>query len=144
VLGKRLALVAALVLVASEPARAQTKRDGSWSAATSTGQTLIGYWTADLDTAGTVTGTWTLVDAQGVTRADGTWSAAKAPNGWTGAWRALVAGRDGEFSGTWSATVGGRPNARLADLFAAAARAVVSGTWRLGQRSGAWSVRTFP
>jgi hypothetical protein len=122
---------------------APSKREGSWSAATSNGQTLMGTWTAVLDPTGTVTGTWALEDAQGNARAAGAWSAAKSPQEWTGAWRAVISGRDGEYSGTWTAAVGGKPDTPLADLFEKALQAVVSGTWRVGGRSGAWSIRTF-
>ena len=154
VLGKGLFLLGGLLLAAVEGSRAQAVRPdtagnapirqtGSWSAAASGGLTLMGTWTAVLDPAGTVTGTWVLIDAQGTTRADGGWSAAKSPAGWAGAWRAMVTGRDGEYSGTWTAAVDGKPDARLADLFEKAIQAVVSGNWRVGGRSGAWSIRTF-
>ena len=153
-LWKRWCVIGALLLAAvdaidAQAARAPSSRNGSWSAATRSGATFLGTWTADLDTAGTVTGTWVLEDAQGNRRADGTWSAAKAPNGWAGAWRALVVGRQGEVSGTWTATLAARPGARLADLFATALQTIVSGTWRVaGQPAaagppGAWSIRTF-
>ena len=154
-LGKGLFLLGGLFLTAVDASHAQatgrpdtagqasSKREGSWSAATSNGLTLIGRWTAILDTTGTVTGTWALVDAQGNTRADGAWSAAKSPRGWTGAWRALMSGRAGEYSGTWTAAVEGKPDAPLADLFEKAIQAIVSGTWRVGGLSGAWSIRTF-
>jgi hypothetical protein len=155
VLGKGLFLLGALFLAAVDASRAQgqvradtagnapSKRAGSWSAATSNGLTLIGTWTAILDPTGTVTGTWALVDAQGNTRADGGWSAAKSPNGWTGAWRAVISGREGEYSGTWTAAIDGKPDTRLADLFEKAIQTVVSGNWRGAGRSGAWSIRTF-
>ena len=123
--------------------RVPIDRNGSWSAETSGGQTLIGGWTAVLDTAGTVTGTWTLIDAQGNTLAEGAWSAAKSSDSWTGAWRAIVSGRNGELLGTWTATMGGKSGAPLAELFAKGPQAIVSGGWRLGQRSGLWSIRTF-
>jgi hypothetical protein len=126
------------------PGNAPSKQAGSWSAATRNGLTVMGTWTAVLDTNGTVTGTWALVDAQGTTRADGAWSAAKSPNGWTGAWRAVISGRAGELAGTWTAAVDRKPAGRLADLFEKAVEAIVSGTWRVGAgQSGAWSIRTF-
>lgn len=154
-LGKGLFLVGGLLLAAVDASGAQavvrpdtaghalTKRDGSWSAATNTGLTLMGTWTAILDSTGTVTGMWTLVDAQGNTRAEGGWSAAKSPDGWTGAWRAVVYDRAGEYSGTWTAAVDGKSDARLAVLFEKALQTIVSGNWRVGERSGAWSIRTF-
>jgi len=154
VLGKRFFLFGGLFLAAVDASRAQavrpdtagnapSKREGSWSAATRNGLTLMGTWTATLDPTGTVTGTWALVDAQGNTRADGGWSAAKSPDGWSGGWRAVVSGRQGEYSGTWTAAVDGKPDTRLAVLFEKAMQAVVSGTWRVGGQSGAWSIRTF-
>ncbi len=154
-LGKGLFLLGGLFLAAVDASHAQavvrpdtarnspSNRTGSWSAATTNGLTLIGTWTAILDTTGTVTGTWALVDAQGNTRADGGWSAAKSPQGWTGAWRAVISGREGEYSGTWTAAVDGKPDTRLADLFEKAVQTIVSGNWRAGGRSGAWSIRTF-
>jgi hypothetical protein len=154
VLGKELLLVGGLFLAAADVSRAQavppdtashapSTREGSWSAATGSGLTLLGTWTAILDPTGTVTGMWTLVDAQGNARADGAWSAAKSPQGWTGAWRSVMSGREGEYSGTWTAAVEGKPDARLADLFEKAMQNVISGTWGVNGRSGGWSIRTF-
>ena len=154
-LAKGLFLLGGLLLAVGDASRAQavvrhdtvghvpSKREGSWSAAARNGPTLMGTWTAILDSTGTVTGTWALVDAQGTTRADGAWSAAKSPQGWSGAWRAVVSGREGEYSGTWSAAMDGKPDARLGDLFEKAIQSVISGNWRVGGRSGAWSIRTF-
>ena len=154
-LGKGLFVVAGLLVgtVDASRARAQTrsdtaaiaptKREGSWSAATANGLTLMGTWTAFLDSTGTVTGTWALADAQGNTRAAGGWSAAKASDRWNGAWRAMISGRPGEYSGTWTAAVDGKPDARLPDLFEKALQAVVSGNWSGVGRTGAWSIRTF-
>jgi len=120
---------------------AQSNRSGAWSARTTSGLTLMGTWTAVPDsTGGTVTGTWTLADAQGRSVASGAWSAAKAPARWTGVWRAVVAGRDGERSGTWTAGVDLAVNATFVDLFEKAVQTVVSGNWRAGSQSGAWSI----
>lgn len=151
--GTRWFLVGMLFLVAgtsrAQPVRADSasnaplNRNGSWSAANASGQTLMGTWTAVLDTSGTVTGTWELTDAQGRTLAQGGWSAAKAPDAWIGGWRAAVTGKDGEYAGTWTADVGDTTSTQLAGLFAKALQAVVSGTWRTNQLSGAWSIRTF-
>jgi hypothetical protein len=104
----------------------------------------MGTWTAVPNpTSGTVTGTWTLADAQGRTVAGGAWSAAKSPARWTGAWRAVISGRDGEYSGTWTSGVDLKADARFVDLFEKAVRSVVSGNWRAGRQSGAWSIRAF-
>jgi hypothetical protein len=122
--------------------KAQNNQSGTWSAASSNGLTLMGTWTAAADTAtGAVTGTWTLADAQGTRLAYGGWSAAKSRTQWTGAWRAVMAGRAGEYSGTWTAGVDLKGDARLVDLFEKAAQMVVSGTWQSGKQSGAWSIR---
>ena len=152
-LGTRFLLIGMLFLATgpsrAQPARADsastapTNRNGSWSAASANGQTLMGTWTAALDTSGTVTGTWELTDAQGRTLAQGGWSAAKAPDTWIGGWRAVVTGKEGEYAGTWTADAGDTTSTKLADLFAKALQTIVSGTWRTDQRSGAWSIRTF-
>jgi hypothetical protein len=81
------------------------------------------------------------MDASGKTLAGGGWSAAKSPTQWYGAWRALVTGRDGEYSGTWTSSVDLKGDAQLVDLVEKAAEAVVSGNWRYGANSGAWAIR---
>lgn len=122
----------------------QSNRSGTWAARTATGLTLMGTWTAVPDSTGlTVTGTWTLNDAQGRPVANGAWSAAKSPERWTGAWRSVVAGRNGEYSGTWTAAGGLGAHATFADLFEKAVQDVVSGNWRAAGQSGAWSIRTL-
>ena len=123
---------------------AQSQQSGTWSARSASGVTLMGTWTAVPDAAnGTVTGTWKLVDAQSRMVAEGGWSAAKSPTHWTGAWRANVVGRDGEYSGTWTAGADLKSDARFVDLFEKAAQTVVSGTWSTGSQSGAWSIRAI-
>jgi hypothetical protein len=122
----------------------QGARPNTWSARSSTGRTLAGTWTATVEPkAGTVTGTWTLDDAKGKPVARGGWSAARSRNGWSGAWRAIVSGSKAEYAGTWSARVDLQPGAGFADLFKMAAQTVVSGDWRAGRQSGAWSIRVF-
>jgi hypothetical protein len=123
---------------------AQSNRSGTWSATNGSGLTLVGTWTAVPDLAsGAVTGTWTLFDAQGGTVANGGWSAAKSPTQWSGAWRAVIAGRDGEHAGTWTAGVDLKVDAPFVDLFEKAIGSVVSGSWRAGSQSGAWSIRAL-
>ena len=122
----------------------QRVRPNGWSARSSTGRTLAGTWTAVADAApGTATGTWTLVDEKGNPLMRGGWSAAKSSTGWTGGWRAAVSGSKAEYSGTWSARVDLKPDANFADLFKLAVQTVVSGDWRVGRQSGAWSIRVF-
>jgi len=121
---------------------AQESRDGTWAARSRTGLTLGGTWTAVADPkTGAVTGGWTLNDASGKPVRRGAWSPAKSQKGWSGAWRATVSGTTGEYSGTWSADVELKADARLADLFEAAVKAAVGGSWRAGAQSGAWSIR---
>jgi hypothetical protein len=121
---------------------AARQRTGTWIARTSTGRTLAGTWTAAVNTrTGAVTGTWALSGPNGAAMARGGWSAAKSPSGWTGAWRAAVDGRNTEYAGTWSADLQLAADAPLAEMFARAAQAAVSGTWRAGRQSGQWSIR---
>jgi hypothetical protein len=123
---------------------APSNRSGTWAARTSSGRTLIGTWTAVPDSTGNVvTGTWTIADAEGRPVANGAWSAAKALDRWTGAWRSVIEGRDGEYSGTWTSGVDIRMPATFADLFERGVKDVVSGNWRAGSQSGAWSIRTL-
>jgi hypothetical protein len=126
-------------------AKTQNNRYGTWSALTASGIPISGGWTAVLDSIGfTVTGTWTLIDEKGKTVAGGGWSAAKSPTTWTGAWRAVMTGRDGEYSGTWSTNVDLKGNARFEDLFDKAVQSIVSGMWKAGSNSGPWSIRAAP
>jgi hypothetical protein len=141
-----LILSAAYAAVAGEQARGNLggTRVNTWAARSSTGLMLGGTWTAAEDEkTGAVTGTWTLLDAQGRTAARGAWSAAKSPSGWTGNWRAIAEGRSGEYSGTWTARVDLKPAARFADMFAKALESAVSGTFRAGGVSGAWTIQAF-
>jgi hypothetical protein len=73
--------------------------------------------------------------------ATGGWSATKSPDGWTGRWRAAAVGRQGEYAGTWTAQIDLKGTVSFADLFAKAIEAAVSGAWRAGSQSGAWTVR---
>jgi hypothetical protein len=144
------ALLVAQVSGARPAAAQEATRDArravpnTWAARSSTGLTLGGTWTATEDPkTATVTGTWTLVDGQGRIVANGAWSAAKAASGWTGSWRAVAAGRPGEYSGTWSARVDLKGTARFTDLFAKAIETAVSGTWRASGQSGAWTIQAY-
>jgi hypothetical protein len=113
----------------------------TWSARTSTGRAFAGTWIGDDLSTGAASGTWTLQDGAGKTVMSGTWSASKSPKGWNGTWRALLAGQSGGYSGTWSANLRLAPNARLAELFEAAVKEVVGGSWKAGPYSGSWSIR---
>jgi hypothetical protein len=118
---------------------------GAWSASSNTGRSLAGTWPAEEHQEnGGVTGTWTLRDATGKILVSGVWSASKAPKAWSGAWRAMVAGSAGEYSGTWTATTALGPESPMTEMLESALRAVVSGTWKTGGYSGAWSIRAAP
>jgi hypothetical protein len=116
---------------------------GTWSATSPRG-TLAGSWTAEDHQGAVVTGTWTLQDAGGKILLQGGWSASKSAQSWNGAWRSSVTGSGGEFAGTWAGSVAASPQANVIEMFASALRAVVSGTWKSGGASGAWSIRTTP
>jgi hypothetical protein len=104
----------------------------------------MGTWTVGPGpTSGTVIGTWTLIDAQGRTVTGGGWSASKSPTGWSGAWRAVIAGDKADHVGTWRAGTHFKADAQFANLFEKALQAVVSGSWRYGRYSGEWSIRAF-
>ena len=140
---RRLLFICPVVFAVTLSAQ-ERPRPNTWSARTSSGQTLMGTWTAVPDPAtGAATGTWTLIDPGGKALARGGWSAAKSPAGWTGAWRASVPGSRAEYSGTWSASVDLAKDAKFADLFERAIETVVSGAWRAGGRSGTWSIRAY-
>jgi hypothetical protein len=137
-----------LFLAGVGPSSAQTvaprEQNGSWSATSNTGLTVGGTWTAmQAADEGSVTGTWTLADPQGRIVARGAWSASRSPSSWTGAWRAAAAGGRSEYAGAWRANTKVRADAPFADIFASAVKAVVNGTWRAANRSGAWSIRAF-
>ena len=135
-------MAGAQVVRLDSAALAPDARHGTWSANGGGNLTLVGTWTAVPDTAhNAVTGTWTLTDAQGKTAAFGGWSAAKAKDQWTGAWRANVTGRGGEYSGTWTSSTDLKPNTTFVELFDKAAQSIVSGTWSSGTQNGAWSIR---
>jgi hypothetical protein len=146
---KSLFLLFCLVFASVDRAGAQTAapqaQPNLWSARNNNGQMFGGTWTAVADTTnGTVTGTWTLVDAGGRTLANGGWSASKSPDGWIGNWRAAnFGGTEHEFTGSWRADVTLKASAGFSALFEKAVQVAVSGSWRMGNNSGAWSIRTF-
>ncbi|HTI04225.1 MAG TPA: hypothetical protein VL549_02850 [Gemmatimonadales bacterium] len=140
-----------LVAIGSSGAQATGRRDtlvvgqgalsGTWSANNGS-SSFVGGWTAVPDTVhGSFIGTWTLANAQGAIVAYGGWSAAKSAGGWTGRWRANVTGRAEDYAGAWTSSIALDATARFGELFEAAARTIVRGTWTSGGRSGAWAIR---
>lgn len=116
---------------------------GTWSATSPRGN-LAGTWTADDHQAAGVTGTWTLQDPSGKILLQGSWSASKSAQSWNGAWRSAVSGSAGEYAGTWTSSVAASPQANVIEMFTSALRAVVSGGWKAGSSTGAWSIRALP
>jgi hypothetical protein len=117
--------------------------EGTWSATSPRGS-LAGSWTKEDQQGAGVTGTWTLLDASGRILLQGGWSASKSAQSWKGAWRATVSGSGGEFAGTWASSATASPQANMIEMFKAALQTLVSGTWKAGSLSGAWSIRTTP
>lgn len=143
----RVLLLCAVFVASSHALAGQASRGGdngvnTWAARSTSGLTLGGTWTGVEDQkTGTVAGTWVLIGPQGRISARGAWSAAKSPSGWTGNWRAAAEGRPGEYSGTWTAGVDVKGTAGFTDLFTRAAQSAVSGTWKTGRQSGAWTIQ---
>ena len=132
------------ILACSAVAASGAELRGSWSASSSAGQNLGGSWTAEAhQDSGGVTGAWALFDASGKILLRGAWSASKSPQAWSGAWRATVVGRDGDYSGNWTAATPLAPKSPMVDMLESALRAALTGTWESGAHSGSWSIRTF-
>ncbi|HYN81882.1 MAG TPA: hypothetical protein VES88_10305 [Gemmatimonadaceae bacterium] len=133
------------VVLQGQTATTQSSKPNIWKATSTRGLTLIGTWTVIPDRANeSAVGTWRLVDAEGRIVAGGGWSASKSPTRWSGLWRANVSGSEAEYSGSWgSPDIGLRPNVGFATMFEEAVRAAVSGVWRSGGHSGAWTIWAF-
>jgi hypothetical protein len=114
----------------------------TWSAQASDGTTYHGTWSVEPQASPkTTSGAWTLQDASGKTVFRGTWSAEKFSTGWNGVWRAQAEASKLEYTGSWSADLTHGSEARVTNLFEAAARNAIRGVWTGGRRSGTWSIR---
>ena len=114
----------------------------TWSAQASDGTTYQGTWSVEPQASPKATsGAWTLQDASGKPVFRGTWSAEKFSTGWNGVWRAQAEASKLEYTGSWSADLTHGSEARVANLFEAAARNAIRGVWTGGRRSGTWSIR---
>jgi hypothetical protein len=120
----------------------QLKWQGTW-AATSGGGAFAGTWNAAPgDAPDTVAGSWSLRDQNGAELATGTWAAGKEGKIWKGTWQArLPSGQ--VYDGTWRAQVELPVASHLPDMFEAAIAKAVSGSWRMGNYSGAWTIRAY-
>ena len=122
----------------------QPKWQGTWAATVGGGTTaLAGTWNAAPgDAPDTIAGTWSLRDQNGTELATGTWAAGKEGRVWKGSWQARRA--SGQiYNGTWRAQAELAATSHLPDLFAAAIAKAVSGSWRIGNYSGAWTIRVY-
>ena len=134
-------------VTASEQTKEAFKKEeivsvSTWSAQAVDGAKFDGTWTVEPEASTeAASGAWTLQDATGKTVLRGTWSAEKFSTGWNGIWRARGNDQKKEYTGSWSADFPHGPEARLVELFEAAAQAVLRGVWTGGNRSGTWSIR---
>jgi len=125
-----------------ETFKEQNVSASTWTALTSNGRTFEGTWTVERSPLpDKAAGTWTLRETQGKTSLRGIWSAQKFTSGWSGTWRAMVEGQKTEYTGSWTADFSQGREARISELFEAAARDAIRGVWSAGNLSGSWSIR---
>ncbi len=114
----------------------------TWSATASDGRRFEGTWSVKADASGDkAAGTWTLSDGAGKLILRGTWSAEKFSTGWSGDWQAIAENRQGEYRGSWTTDFPQGHEARLGELFEAAAHDAVRGMWSSRDISGSWLIR---
>ncbi len=135
-----------ILLSSLAPARAADRPNwqGTWAATVGTGGTVFaGTWNAAPGAAtDTVAGTWSLREQNGTELATGTWAAGKEGSAWKGSWQARRPSGQ-VYDGTWRAKVELPVTAHLSDMFGAAVVEAVSGSWRMGNYSGAWTIRVY-
>jgi len=104
---------------------------------------FAGTWDASPgEASNTVAGTWSLQDQNGTRLATGTWAAGRDGKFWRGTWQARRA--SGQiYDGTWQAPAELPVTSHLPDMFEAAIAKAVSGSWRMGNYSGAWTIRAY-
>lgn len=101
-----------------------------------------GTWSAVPAAADTVTGNWSLRDQNGTELATGTWAAGKEGKVWKGTWQARRPSGQ-VYDGTWRAQIELPAASHFSDLFDAAVAQAVSGSWRMGNYAGAWTIRAY-
>jgi hypothetical protein len=89
-----------------------------------------------------VGGTWTLRDQNGTELAAGTWAAGKEGKVWKGTWQARRPSGQ-VYDGTWQAQMEPSVTSHMPDLVEAAIAKAISGSWRMGNNSGAWTIRAY-
>jgi hypothetical protein len=134
-----LILLSSIALAGDDP-----KWQGTWAATVVGGGAFAGTWNAAPGTApDTVAGAWSLRDQNGAELATGTWAAGKQGKLWSGTWQARRP--DGQvYNGTWRTQVDLPTGSHFSDLFARAINEAVSGSWRMGNYAGAWTIRSYP
>ncbi len=132
-------LLSSCLLAADQP-----NWQGTWVASVGTGgPKFAGTWNAAPGEApDTVAGTWSLQDQNGTELATGTWAAGKERKVWRGTWQARRPSGQ-VYDGAWRAQIELPVTSHLPDLFKAAITKAVSGSWRLGNFSGAWTIRAY-
>jgi hypothetical protein len=128
----------------ADAAADQPKWQGTWAATTgSGGTTFAGTWDAVPGGApDQVAGTWSLRDQNGTELATGTWAAGKEGKLWKGTWQARRPSGQ-VYDGTWRAQTELPLRSHLPDLFELAIAKAVSGSWRMGNYAGAWTIRAY-
>jgi hypothetical protein len=122
----------------------QPSWQGTWAASVGTGGPMLaGTWNASPGKApDTVAGTWSLRDQNGADLATGTWAAGRDGKVWKGTWQARRPSGQ-VYDGTWRAQLELPVTSHLPDMFEAAIAKAVSGSWRMGNYSGAWTIRAY-
>jgi hypothetical protein len=121
----------------------QPKWQGTWVATAGSGGAFAGTWNAAPgETSDTVSGSWSLRDQNGAELATGTWAAGKEGKIWKGTWQARRTSGQ-VYDGTWRAQMELPVTSHLPDLFETAIAKAISGSWRMGNYAGAWTIRAY-
>jgi hypothetical protein len=135
-----------ILLSTFSPSRAadQPQWHGTWAATVGSGGAMFaGTWNAvPGESLDTVAGTWSLQDQTGTELATGTWAAGKDGKVWKGSWQARRP--SGQiYDGTWRAQVELPVTSHFSKLFEVAIVKAANGSWRMGNYSGAWTIRAY-
>jgi hypothetical protein len=143
-MGRPITTVILLACMSLGLAAQQPQWSGTWAATVgASGTAFSGTWDAAPGTTpDTVTGTWSLRDANGNELATGTWAMGKEAKAWKGTWQARRASGQ-VYNGAWQSAVELPVASGLSAMFEAAVAKAVSGTWRMGDAGGAWTIRVY-
>jgi hypothetical protein len=121
----------------------QPKWQGTWAATAGNGGAFAGTWNASPgETTDTVAGTWSLRDQNGAELATGTWAMGKEGKVWKGTWQARRASGQ-VYDGAWRTQEALPAGSHLSSLFEAAIAKAMSGSWQMGNLTGAWTIRAY-